>query len=60
MISLFDLQRWLYAGIASNLDEVGTCNLWALVCAMAGAMVCGAVHALMPAHGKATICGKDC
>jgi len=55
MISLFDLQRWLYAGIAGNLDEVATRNLWTLVSAMAAAMVFGAVHALMPGHGKAVL-----
>jgi nickel/cobalt transporter (NicO) family protein len=55
MINLFDLQRWLYAGIAGNLDEVATRNLWTLVCAMAAAMAFGAVHALMPGHGKAVL-----
>ena len=45
---LFDLQRWLYAGIAGNLDEVATGNLWTLVSAVAAAVVFGAVHALMP------------
>ena len=55
MISLFDLQRWLYAEIAGNLDEVATRNLWTLVSAIAAAMVFGAVHALMPGHGKAVL-----
>jgi ABC-type nickel/cobalt efflux system permease component RcnA len=55
MSSLFDLQRWLYAGIAGNLDGVATRNLWTLVSAMAAAMVFGAVHALMPGHGKAVL-----
>jgi nickel/cobalt transporter (NicO) family protein len=55
MSSFFDLQRWLYAGIAANLDEVATRNLWTLVSAMAAAMVFGAVHALMPGHGKAVL-----
>jgi nickel/cobalt transporter (NicO) family protein len=55
MSSFFDLQRWLYAEIAGNLDEVATRNLWTLVSAIAAAMVFGAVHALMPGHGKAVL-----
>jgi nickel/cobalt transporter (NicO) family protein len=55
MGSFFDLQRWLYAGIAGNLGEVATGNLWVLVSAMAVAMVFGAVHALMPGHGKTVL-----
>jgi nickel/cobalt transporter (NicO) family protein len=55
MINLFDLQRWLYAGIAGNLDEAATRNRWTLVSAVAAAMVFGAVHALMPGHGKAVL-----
>jgi nickel/cobalt transporter (NicO) family protein len=51
----FGLQRWLYAGIAGNLGEVATGNLWMLVSAMAVAMVFGAVHALMPGHGKTVL-----
>jgi nickel/cobalt transporter (NicO) family protein len=55
MISLIDLQRWLYAGIAGNLDEVATRDLWTLISAMGVAMAFGAVHALMPGHGKAVL-----
>jgi nickel/cobalt transporter (NicO) family protein len=55
MNSLFDLQRWLYAGIAGNLDEVATRNLWTLIYAISAAMAFGAVHALMPGHGKTVL-----
>jgi ABC-type nickel/cobalt efflux system permease component RcnA len=59
MSSFFDLQRWLYARIARNLDEVATRNLWTLVSVMAAAMVFGAVRALMPGHGKAVLVSYD-
>jgi len=55
MSSFFDLQRWLYAGIASNLDVIAIRHLSTLVSAMVAAMVFGAVHALMPGHGKAVL-----
>jgi nickel/cobalt transporter (NicO) family protein len=55
MNSLFDLQRWLYAGIAGNLDEVATRNLWTLIYAISAAMAFGAVHALTPGHGKTVL-----
>jgi len=55
MSSFFDVQRWLYTGIAGNLGEVTTGHLWTLAPAVAAAMVFGAVHALMPGHGKAVL-----
>lgn len=55
MSSFFGLQRWLYAGIAGNLDVIATHNLSTLISAMVAAMVFGAVHALMPGHGKAVL-----
>jgi nickel/cobalt transporter (NicO) family protein len=39
----------------SPANEVATRNLWTLVSAMAAAMAFGAVHALMPGHGKAVL-----
>ena len=56
MSSFFDLQRWLYAEIAGNLDEVATRNLWTLISAIAAAMVFGAVHALMPCTAGPSLC----
>jgi hypothetical protein len=69
MSSFFDLQRWLYAGIAGNLDQVATRNVWTLVSVMAAAMVFGAAHALIQGTARPCschiilrvppICGKD-
>jgi nickel/cobalt transporter (NicO) family protein len=48
-------QRWLYSGMASGLGEVARGDLGAIFAAMAAAVLFGAVHALMPGHGKTVL-----
>ena len=52
MNSLVALQHWLYGGMASGLGEVAGGDLRAIFATMAAAVLFGAVHALMPGHGK--------
>src|SRR4029079_11287448 len=49
------IQRWLYGGMASGLSDVAGGNSRAIVAAMAAAVLFGAVHALMPGHGKTVL-----
>jgi nickel/cobalt exporter len=55
MDSLIALQRWLYGGMASGLGEVAGGDARAIFAAMAAAVLFGAVHALMPGHGKTVL-----
>ena len=52
METLVGIQRWLYQGIADGLGQVADGNPRVVWIAMATAMLFGAVHALMPGHGK--------
>ena len=52
MENMVAIQRWLYSGMASGLGEVAGGDSRAIVAAMAAAVLFGAVHALMPGHGK--------
>jgi nickel/cobalt transporter (NicO) family protein len=52
---LVDVQRWLYGGMASGLGDVAGGDTYAIVAAMAAAVLFGAVHALMPGHGKTVL-----
>jgi ABC-type nickel/cobalt efflux system permease component RcnA len=54
METLIAIQGWLYGGMASNLGKVGD-NPTAFAAAMAGAVLFGILHALMPGHGKAVL-----
>jgi ABC-type nickel/cobalt efflux system permease component RcnA len=49
---LVGIQRWLYQGIGDGLSQVAGGNARVVWIAMATAMLFGAVHALMPGHGK--------
>jgi ABC-type uncharacterized transport system, permease component len=49
------IQRWLYSGMASGLSDVAGGNTYAIAAAMAAAVLFGAVHALMPGHGKTVL-----
>jgi ABC-type nickel/cobalt efflux system permease component RcnA len=51
MENMVAIQRWLYSGMASGLGDVAGGNTYAIAAAMAAAVL-GAVHALMPGHGK--------
>jgi ABC-type nickel/cobalt efflux system permease component RcnA len=55
MGSLVSIQHWLYGGMASGLSEVAGGDLRAVFVAMAAAVLFGAVHALMPGHGKTVL-----
>jgi ABC-type nickel/cobalt efflux system permease component RcnA len=52
MKPLIDLQHWLYGGMATSLGDLSSGNQRAIFAAMAAAVLFGAVHALMPGHGK--------
>ena len=55
MNALVAIQRWLYSGMASGLGDVAGGDARAIVAAMAAAVLFGAVHALMPGHGKTVL-----
>lgn len=55
MQEIIALQRWLYGGMASGLSDVAQGNAWAIAAAMGAAVLFGAVHALMPGHGKTVL-----
>ena len=52
MDQIVALQRWLYGSMASGLGDVAGGQPRAVLLAMAAAILFGAVHALMPGHGK--------
>ncbi|MGH6792065.1 MAG: hypothetical protein ACRECF_04930 [Methyloceanibacter sp.] len=52
MDQIVAIQRWLYGSMASGLGEVAGGHPRAVFMAMAAAILFGAVHALMPGHGK--------
>ena len=55
MEGIFALQRWLYWEIAGNLREVAGGDLGIFLTAAPVAVVFGAIHALMPGHGKTVL-----
>jgi len=52
MQTLLSIQHWLYGGMGKGLGEVAGGEPRAILFAMAAAVLFGAVHALMPGHGK--------
>ena len=56
METLVDIQHWLYRGIGEGLGNVAGGDYRVIMVAMAAAILFGAVHALMPGHGDATVC----
>src|SRR3989337_4419832 len=52
MQTLLSIQHWLYGVMGKGLGEVAGGNANAILFAMAAAVLFGAVHALMPGHGK--------
>jgi ABC-type nickel/cobalt efflux system permease component RcnA len=57
MQTLISIQQWLYGGIGQGLGDVAGGNASAVLLAMAAAVLFGAVHALMPGHGKTSVGG---
>lgn len=55
MQEMIALQRWLYESMASGLGDVAEGSSWAVLAAMAAAIVFGVLHALMPGHGKTVL-----
>ncbi len=56
MLTLVELQRWLYGGSTEGLKTVATATSpGQLFVAMAFAVLFGMVHALMPGHGKSVL-----
>ena len=55
MNSLIAIQGWLYSGMASGLGKVPGGDARAVFAAMAAAVLFGAVHAMMPGHGKTVL-----
>jgi len=49
------IQHWLYGGMASGLGEVAGGDARGVFTAMDAAMLFGAIHALMPGHGKTVL-----
>ena len=52
METIVGIQHWLYSGMAKGLGAVAGGNTTAIFAAMAAALLFGAMHALMPGHGK--------
>ena len=52
METLIGIQHWLYRGIGEGIGSVAGGDYRVVWFAMATAMLFGAVHALMPGHGK--------
>jgi nickel/cobalt transporter (NicO) family protein len=55
MDSIVAIQHWLYGGMASGLGDVAGGDSRAILAAMTAAVLFGAVHALMPGHGKTVL-----
>ena len=55
MENFIAIQHWLYGGMSSGLGDVAGGNSYAIVVAMAAAVLFGAIHALMPGHGKTVL-----
>jgi len=55
MQTLVAVQHWLYSGIGKGLGEVAGGNASAILFAVGAAVLFGAVHALMPGHGKTVL-----
>jgi nickel/cobalt exporter len=55
MENIVAIQHWLYGGIANGLGNVAGGDAHAIFAAMAAAVLFGAVHAVMPGHGKTVL-----
>jgi len=55
MDNLIAIQRWLYVGMSAGLGEAANAGLSNFARIMAIAFVFGAMHALMPGHGKTVL-----
>ena len=55
MQTFLSIQRWLYSGMSEGLGAVAGGDPRAILLAMAAAILFGALHALMPGHGKTVL-----
>ena len=55
MHTLVSIQHWLYGGMSNGLGDVVGGDPSAILIAMVAAILFGAVHALMPGHGKTVL-----
>lgn len=55
MQEMIALQRMLHEGMARGLSDVAQGSAWAILAAMAAAILFGVLHALMPGHGKTVL-----
>jgi ABC-type nickel/cobalt efflux system permease component RcnA len=55
MHTLLSIQQWLYGGMGKGLGDVAGGEPRAILFARVAAVLFGAVHALMPGHGKTVL-----
>lgn len=55
MQTLISIQQWLYQSMGQGLGEVAGGNARAVMLTLAAAILFGALHALMPGHGKTVL-----
>jgi nickel/cobalt exporter len=55
MQTLLSIQHWLYGGMGQGLADVAGGDAGAILFALTAAVLFGAVHALMPGHGKTVL-----
>ena len=55
MQTILSIQRWLYSGMSEGLGAFAGGDPRAILLALTAAIVFGAVHALMPGHGKTVL-----
>jgi ABC-type nickel/cobalt efflux system permease component RcnA len=55
MQTLISIQQWLYQSMGKSLGEVAGGNMRGVAFAMLAATLFGALHALMPGHGKTVL-----
>jgi len=55
MQTLISIQQWLYQSMGQGLGDVAGGSPRAVLLAMGAAVLFGALHALMPGHGKTVL-----
>ena len=55
MQTFLSIQHWLYSGMGEGLGAIAGGDPRAILLAMAAAILFGAVHPLMPGHGKTVL-----
>jgi ABC-type nickel/cobalt efflux system permease component RcnA len=55
MQTILSIQHWLYSGMSEGLGAFAGGDPRAILLALTAAILFGAVHALMPGHGKTVL-----